>query len=261
MTACARRTCRQRWRGRRDRLVARCRLASLVIGIAAGKPHRRGRLLRASEARRCRRQSCPCSSGAFATEQSSRWCRSRREFLLRLGCGQCCWASAAATAPDAPFPSPGAIPDWSALSRGPPHSAAPVAAARTPSPRRATSSTAARGANGMAHFGIGQRGAGRASPGVRQVAAFLHRRACRRGDRHAPQAARGRLSIHCVPEMNSSSAGPGCTSARRTAKIGSFLLTARSTSRATKAEVFEALREHRHEASRALAMPLMISSP
>jgi hypothetical protein len=54
--------------------------------------------------------------------------------------------------------------------------------------------------------------------------------------------------------------GAGCTSAMRKAKIGFFLLTARSTSRATKAESFEALDRTRTKL-RALSMPLMISSP
>ncbi len=60
--------------------------------------------------------------------------------------------------------------------------------------------------------------------------------------------------------MNSSSDGAGSTSAMRTAKIGFFLLTARSTSRATKAELFDAF-DSTSTKLRQLSMPLMISSP
>ena len=70
----------------------------------------------------------------------------------------------------------------------------------------------------------------------------------------------GKASIHCVPEMNSSSAGAGSILASRMTKIGFCLLTARSTSRATKAEPFEPFDSTSTKAL-ALSMPLMISSP
>jgi hypothetical protein len=60
--------------------------------------------------------------------------------------------------------------------------------------------------------------------------------------------------------MKSSSDGEGSTFATRMAKIGFFLLTARSTSRATNAESLDALDNTRTKL-REFSIPVMISSP
>jgi hypothetical protein len=60
----------------------------------------------------------------------------------------------------------------------------------------------------------------------------------------------GKASIHCVPETNNSGEGAGSTLAMRTANTGFFLLTARSTSRATKAESLDAFDSTRTKLSR-----------
>jgi hypothetical protein len=67
-------------------------------------------------------------------------------------------------------------------------------------------------------------------------------------------------SIHWVLETNNSSADDGSTSSMRMGKIGFLLLTARSTSRATKGESLLALERIKMKA-RDFSIPRMISSP
>ena len=117
----------------------------------------------------------------------------------------------------------------------------------------ASSSAAAAPAQRHRPFPAGYVAPVAASPGP--ASAFFLGEHGRRADRHAAPSLPEKASIHCVPEMNSSSEGEGSHVATRTAKIGFFLLTARSTSRATKAESLEAFDSTRHEASRALDAP------
>lgn len=65
----------------------------------------------------------------------------------------------------------------------------------------------------------------------------------------------GKASIHCVPEMNSSSAGAGSTLARRTTKIGFCLLTRPLDLAGDEVRAVRRLGQHENERLGALDAP------
>jgi hypothetical protein len=103
------------------------------------------------------------------------------------------------------------------------------------------------------------RGRGLCKRGSRNLAPFLPRKqACQpvHWDSSLPENA----SIHCVLEMKNSSDEAGFTFSMRMGKTALFLLTARSTSRATKIDWLLSLDSTMIRQCEVL-IPLMISSP